>query len=1081
MKETVKNHMEKLNDLNHPDVKNAASNALLVIQLKETARNREPRVEAELLQQIQQFGQLLDRRNNQNQISDRQKQIEAVKLVEVGMHRVFVENIKRWLLNPHKWAAFNQSGKMSSDVNEWFSQVASMCKVSRLFCTAITRAGIHTPLIDFLNNDQVQDAFERNDKTQAIVAFSISTLNSIGGQRMARRLLDNPQVSKVLVYYATTSKSVNVTGLSYLALSRLAALCPHKTKSELGPNPGLGDCEMLLATYAAYKQLGGVLGDFLAKYTDLPYLFTKAMLELSEKSEDSLNEKDFRARIRPVIASISLFSDKSLQFSEAVVDHGISAAVDRLLSSNNYKKNIKEDRYGDVLNVCTNLVAYCLRSRKSWSKFNRDNLWKSLYEIANNESLGKEHVLRATSMLGFVQAYNAMRQCDGSFESLHISKFPSLSASSNDMALLLRLWNCTNDDEEKMLGDYLAFLELGTIYAKKCIELVPTSKPIIEILNDNNSVVETRQMLAIINNIVLESENFAVQLCGGGLLDGLCYILKAPQSKKGLANSLLEPSVCILHGCALYEKCMPFYSKSKVMEAILPYVVPEALQIKDLSDDLKRRAGTAALLINYYDPIQVQPFLESIRIRKSTFDQLQYLKNMYASTKVAQKDQRKMLMKYLNDCGLAKAMAEQLQQMHTNDTLVEEFALTDLLLTNMLNMTDSDERFSNELRDNDALLAVQEIVRDPRVRQQSTTDGKYTAIVGTGLSILANCAQYQSNRNALVGMRMIDDLLRYVQLDGHLDTLRVPAMMTISFLVNEDNAHVLRTTSRDRLLRYMLEQLEQCALNDVSNGYKPSELLCGLRRLALNETNAAALVYEDTLPLLATLIEHFSTKSLNQTESLEHSLYLLWTLLFIDDNKKAVRDDSMLIAQLEELAKQEYADMNIRQIAQGVLFEVDINGSRSLPVLNRQLSVKDSYSTPKTYISFDSRDVAVAQCVSYYLRGRSVDVVTTHEILQNGLNPYSSLSRIVKSVPVIIVIMSRHYIQSSHSRTEAQLAAAWRKKIIPVKGRRLKIGGWLARLTVGLHTVDLSKRVPDHCRQKALEEIYESVVSEVKT
>lgn len=196
------------------------------------------------------------------------------------------------------------------------------------------------------------------------------------------------------------------------------------------------------------------------------------------------------------------------------------------------------------------------------------------------------------------------------------------------------------------------------------------------------------------------------------------------------------------------------------------------------------------------------------------------------------------------------------------------------------------------------------------------------------LGVLVNAAQYETNHAAFNSLRLTNDLLRCMTSpDGHV---RTTATLTVSLLINEDNAHLVRSSSYRGVVRALLEKLDSSVKPVVQDHivWTPSTLLKGLSKVALNDTNKAILVYDGILPILA----HFLLKGDKEEKLLAADL--TWSLTFQEDNKYLMQEEETLINALRDYSRGEECELKIK--AMGALCQLEITQERVCRLLDAQ-------------------------------------------------------------------------------------------------------------------------------------------------
>ena len=204
-------------------------------------------------------------------------------------------------------------------------------------------------------------------------------------------------------------------------------------------------------------------------------------------------------------------------------------------------------------------------------------------------------------------------------------------------------------------------------------------------------------------------------------------------------------------------------------------------------------------------------------------------------------------------------------------------------------------------------------------------------IVKASINILFNCSQFDCNRLALKSLRLINDLLQFSKVDIDNQHIKTSAILTIAFLVDEENAHLIRADSSSGVIRFILEKLENTvfSVDNRAGGFSTVELLRSTCRIAMNDANKIVLVYDGILPLL--------TRLLNESGREEKiwATKILWMCAFMEDNKYAMKENLHLMEALEKLT--ENGDEELSKMGSGAIFELEKTADRINRALERQV------------------------------------------------------------------------------------------------------------------------------------------------
>ena len=272
-------------------------------------------------------------------------------------------------------------------------------------------------------------------------------------------------------------------------------------------------------------------------------------------------------------------------------------------------------------------------------------------------------------------------------------------------------------------------------------------------------------------------------------------------------------------------------------------------------------------------------------------------------------------------------------------------------------------------------------------------------IVISAISILLNSAQCEVNHSALYSLRILNDLLQFTKAS---DTkIKGVATMAMAFLIREENAHLLHSSSKSGVIQFLLDRLEATMYKDDhrADGFACSELLGGLLHVALNDANKVILVYDGILPILSHVLQNGS--------QLEKMLAadLTWSLSFQPDNKYSIQGEAGLIEALDDLACKGEGELKVK--AKGALCQLEITRDRIYRVLERQAKEhRENSETGKCctvleclqYGGIQNTMMIAMYVITFWLyctEGRTVDVYLSYHPNSNPV--FTQLKDVLKT------------------------------------------------------------------------------------
>ncbi|XP_013390051.1 uncharacterized protein LOC106158546 [Lingula anatina] len=977
---------------------------------------------------------------------------EGEHLQEIGMPKVFTENIKSWLKDKNRWLAFNRDGQMWEAVKEWFSKISAISKYSESFCVALCEVGIVEALLDIITNQQIKEAYMRNDKAKEVLTWSVSTLHSISSLNSWAKWFRSLKIEEATKFYLS-SQNQNIKGMSILILANITAK-REKVEYEFT----LEDVDLFLATYLAYKKEGKSLANFLAK-TNIPGILVENLATHLSGEVDF--HGDMWDQLHRTLAILHLFTDKSILFAEKVCRLQVIETVKTVIGNETYKLRRGEENVLRLLQVCLSIIHHSARSPDK-THILVPGLFPHLGFYAKLKVV--DSPLRYSSFLTFAHVYGCKHAGHLNVREI-VGSFPAIGLGEEELDFVNNMWNSANSEEEKVLGDYLAATGGAVTHTEQLQRLVLN----VENLRNDSEFSRFKPTIANLNNLALVSEAFSHEACKNGAVKSLMKVLSYdkfdPKELSSRESTIVEHCLSALHGVAQYQCNMPFFEEARVVPVLIPYVT-----CRDSEAEMKRRSWNALAFIHYHDPKQVENDMEKLRVTSLSRKDLEFFLILY---KTSSAEVQEVVGKLLAAISVPEVICEKFVEsseraQNTNESH-REWEFVKLLLHNAWNYTDVSELFSNKLRDAGMFSTLQDILKNSDFKDKLNIDENIKDVILSICNIIFNCVQFESNQEQMSDLRIINDLLHYCKADIKCNKIKAVATLAIAFLVDEDNSHLVRADSKAGVIRFILDTLEDCLYHtDLrAGGFSSIELLRGLCQVAMNDANKVILVYDGIVPIITSLL-----RSGGSEEKLLSSK-LTWLLAFQRDNKQVMRDDENLVAMLEQVEHDTCKEL--RHYAQGASFELHKTQEKINKVLEEHFRPRGS-PRPSGW----RYDVML----SYHPESRPVTKLVCEALHQEGLRvwmaedemSFGAATEAIEQSTMVLMAMDHRYHTSARCRSEAEYAFDLQKSVLPMKMKRsFKPCGWMGRFVAGKMYVDFSKCQEDAGFSDLVKELIEEI------
>ncbi|XP_013394066.1 uncharacterized protein LOC106161607 isoform X2 [Lingula anatina] len=336
------------------------------------------------------------------------------------------------------------------------------------------------------------------------------------------------------------------------------------------------------------------------------------------------------------------------------------------------------------------------------------------------------------------------------------------------------------------------------------------------------------------------------------------------------------------------------------------------------------------------------------------------------------------------------------------------------------------------------------ILQDERLAPNELTTDYSRFLVKAILGMYHNISQNvpesaQVFRNA----NTLEILSRFLQTT--FLTIKTKTLFVLAYITTEAENDILNAS--DANIHFMIELLKGTLANDkhysVKSGYRTSELLHALNKLASNDANKEKLVEGGILPSCVQLL-----RPENSEEEQVLAAQCVWTLAFSEENKQKIRDEPGLMEVLERTAASPIDD--ISQSARGALWVIQDKLAEKANMQPGEADVKytqdgdadDNGGAPHVMISYNWGSKPTMLRVRDYLRtcGYKVWMDVDH---MTG-STLEAMAHAVEKAAVILICMSQQYKDSPSCRTEAEYAYRLRKDVVPLRLQQQYLpDGWL--------------------------------------
>ncbi|XP_077984641.1 uncharacterized protein LOC144439241 [Glandiceps talaboti] len=262
---------------------------------------------------------------------------------------------------------------------------------------------------------------------------------------------------------------------------------------------------------------------------------------------------------------------------------------------------------------------------------------------------------------------------------------------------------------------------------------------------------------------------------------------------------------------------------------------------------------------------------------------------------------------------------------------------------------------------------------------------------------------YIDNRGYFRDAGAVELLQHYLGMESVL--YRAYALLTLSYIVNEDENHRINTGDEniEFLIKLLKSALETKDHREKEHSFHSTELVSGMTKLAVNDSNKVKFVELGVLPHLVKLLQPNCT-----LEEQRLAATTLWTLAFHKDNKNKILNEEGCYKALETLHGS--SDPGLSKACDGALWELkgQLEGEK-------ERSPKSLSSRGHVMISYNW-DVQ-KRMIKVKERLKSAGYNVWMDIEKMGGSTLEAMADAVQNADVVLICMSEKYKYSNPCRS----------------------------------------------------------------
>lgn len=271
-------------------------------------------------------------------------------------------------------------------------------------------------------------------------------------------------------------------------------------------------------------------------------------------------------------------------------------------------------------------------------------------------------------------------------------------------------------------------------------------------------------------------------------------------------------------------------------------------------------------------------------------------------------------------------------------------------------------------------------------------------------------------------------------------------------IVEDDQKQLLEAT--DSHMTYLINVLKDCVaagarrrFKSAKYGYSADDMLDGLNRMAVVDSNKLKIIKMGALPLYVSLMDARCT-----VEQQMAACQGIWTLAFCKENRDVFLGEPTCMEALHRLTRS--GDASVRKAAQGALWVIE----------EEQKRVQGVASEPQR-VSSNVRHIMMS-----YNWGVQKEVLKVRDRLQEagysiwidvermGGSTLEAMAKSIEDAAVVLIFFSDKYKTSAACRSEAEYTYKLGKEFIPIRMQpKYSPDGWLGMLLGTKYYFDLAK------------------------
>ncbi|XP_014769431.1 uncharacterized protein LOC106868605 isoform X1 [Octopus bimaculoides] len=363
----------------------------------------------------------------------------------------------------------------------------------------------------------------------------------------------------------------------------------------------------------------------------------------------------------------------------------------------------------------------------------------------------------------------------------------------------------------------------------------------------------------------------------------------------------------------------------------------------------------------------------------------------------------------------------------------------------MWNFSDASAQLALSLAESDAVrLLTCNCGHKPYLNAIHSKNVHY--IIKASLSILHNIARNPSIKHYFKEQKTSEVIQTFISSKDEM--FKVLSMMTMAYIVEEeDNQTLIEETGSILCMLQWLDKALDCNKRRYK-GFTPYEIVQGLEKLAVTDSNKLKIVDGGILSMLSRMLQFDDVRE--QCSAAR----ILWTLMF-DENvrERLINDEQALVTLLESL--KDNKDKLVSANVKGVLWL--LNGATQVTEVDKE-TVRARAKT-HVFISYSVVDKESVWRIRDRLKEEGYQLWIDVDCM--GPSNLQAMASGIENAAVVLICMSEKYKQSPSCRTEAEYTFRLRKDYIPMMmQKKYNPDGWLGTMLGAKLFFDFSGKYP---------------------